>query len=384
MSRVRMGMVGGGPGAFIGAIHRCAAALDGEIELVCGAFSRDIGRSRQTGEALGLSAERIYDDYVSMIETEAALPASDRMEFVAIVTPNKMHFPVADMALRNAFHVFCEKPATFDLDEALKLRKAVLDSGCRFGLAHTYIGYPMVQEARARVAAGELGEVTRVLVEYTQGWLSSAAVAGKEEPSWRLDPKQAGASSAMGDIGVHASNIAEFVTGLGIVSVLADLGAVVPGRELDDDGTVLLRFSNGARGVLVASQICTGEANNLSLRVYGTQGGLEWQQQEPNTVVLKFVDRPDQVIRTGDPFVGAGAQAFTRTPAGHPEGYIEAFANLYRAFASDVRQTGNRPAWRGQVHVPGIDEAVRGMAFIESVVASSRDQSVWRTMGEAV
>lgn len=372
MTKLRMGMVGGGPGAFIGDIHRRAAAMDGEIELVCGAFSSDPKRSTEAGKKLGLPADRVYANYQEMMMAEVRRE-QDRMDFVAIVTPNDSHHAIASSALDNGFHVFLEKPATMTLDEAKELADRLDKSGLQFGLAHTYIGYPMVQEARQQVSRGAIGEITRVLVEYTQGWLTET----NDDPSiWRLDPARAGASCAMGDIGVHAANMAEFVSGLPIDQVLADLVSVGDGRQLDDDGAVLLKFRGTARGVLVASQVCTGEENNLALKVYGNKGGLEWRQQEPNTLLLKYNDKPNQTLRTGLPYLGGGANAFTRTPSGHPEGYIEAFANLYRAFTADVRADGAE--WRTQVDVPGMPEALRGMAFIEAVVNSSQTGNVWR------
>ena len=279
MTKIRMGMVGGGEGAFIGAVHRMAAALDGEIELVCGAFSSDAARSQRSGAALYLPPERVYDDYHEMMAAEAALPAAQRMQFVAIVTPNHQHFPVAEAALRGGFHVLSDKPATLNLDEAIKLRDVVAETGFLYGLTHTYTGYPLVKEARARVAAGELGEIRKVVVEYPQGWLATREEdTDNKQAAWRLDPAQAGISSCMGDIGVHAANLAEYVSGVSISEICSDLTAFVPGRTLDDDGAVLLRFDNGARGVLHASQVCVGEENAISIRVYGEKGGLEWRQ----------------------------------------------------------------------------------------------------------
>ncbi len=371
MTKLRMGMVGGGPGAFIGDIHRRAAAMDGEIELVCGAFSSDPTRSAEAGQQLGLAPERVYANYQQMMAAEA-LREDARMDFVAIVTPNDSHHSIASSAIENGFHVFLEKPATLTLTEAEDLASKLDRSGLQLGLAHTYIGYPMVQEARQQVQSGVLGEISRVLVEYTQGWLTDTR---NDESIWRLDPARAGVSCGMGDIGVHAANMAEFVSGLTITNVLADLVAVGAGRRLDDDGAVLMKFDTGARGVLVASQVCTGEENNLVLRIYGTQGALEWHQEEPNSLFLKFNDQPAQTLRTGLPYLSAGAAAFTRTPPGHPEGYIEAFANLYRAFAADVR--GDAGGWRSTVFLPGVPEAVRGMAFIEAVVESSAAGNVW-------
>ena len=374
MAKIRMGMVGGGEGAFIGQVHRIAAAMDGEIELVCGAFSGDPERSRRSGEALHLEPRRVYSDYRTMMSAEAALPASERMQFVAIVTPNHLHFPVAEAALRAGFHVMSDKPATLNLDEALQLRELVAETGLLYGLTHTYNGYPLIKEARARIATGELGKLRKVVVEYPQGWLSDSQNAGV----WRLDPAKAGCSSCMGDIGVHAANLAEYVSGLEISSLCADLTAFVDGRTLDDDGSVLLRFNSGAKGVLMASQVSVGEENALRIRIYGEKGGLEWSQQEPNTLWLKFNHQPTQMLRTGYGYLGAAATANTRTPHGHPEGYLEAFANLYLAFAGQIRAraAGVEPDARA-ADLPGIREAVRGMAFIELAVAAGASDIKW-------
>ncbi|GMG87355.1 Gfo/Idh/MocA family protein [Biformimicrobium ophioploci] len=379
MAKIRMGMVGGGEGAFIGTIHRMAAAIDGEIELVCGAFSSDPARSQRSGAALHLPAERVYTDFQTMMTAEAALPPELRMQFVAIVTPNHMHFPVAEAALRAGFHVLSDKPATLNLNEALQLKELVAETGLLYGLTHTYNGYPLVKEARERISRGDLGKVRKVVVEYPQGWLADRQEdTGNKQASWRLDPKQAGISSCMGDIGVHASNLAEYVSGLQISSLCSDLTAFVEGRELDDDGSVLLRFDGGARGVLHASQVCAGEENGLRIRVYGEHGGLEWAQQEPNTLWLKWPDRPTEMLRAGGGYLGALAAANTRTPMGHPEGYLEAFANLYMAFAGQIRASeADIPLDARSADCPGIDEAVRGMTFIELAVAASNSDVKW-------
>lgn len=381
MAKVRMGMVGGGEGAFIGGVHRMAAALDGEIELVCGAFSSEPERSRRSGAALHLPASRVYSDYRTMISTEAGLPEQQRMQFVAIVTPNHMHFPIAEAALRAGFHVMSDKPATFNLDQALKLRELVKETNLLYGLTHTYTGYPLVKEARERVARGELGAVRKIVVEYPQGWLADRQEdEDNKQAAWRLDPKQAGVSSCMGDIGVHAANLAEYVSGLKISELCSDLTAFVAGRELDDDGAILLRFENGARGVLHSSQVSVGEENAISIRVYGEKGGLEWQQQEPNTLWLKWPDRPTEMLRTGGAYLGDISAANTRTPMGHPEGYLEAFANLYMAFAGQIRalEAGENPDQRS-LDCPGIEEAVRGMTFIELAVAASGSDVKWHS-----
>lgn len=381
MARIRMGMVGGGEGAFIGAVHRMAAALDGEIELVCGAFSSDVERSRRSGAALHLPLDRVYDDYHAMMAAEAALPATERMQFVAIVTPNHLHFPVAETALRAGFHVMSDKPATFNLDEALRLRDILADTGLLYGLTHTYTGYPLVKEARTRVASGELGVIRKIVVEYPQGWLADRQEdTDNKQAAWRLDPARAGASSCMGDIGVHAADLAEYVSGLKISAICSDLTAFVTGRTLDDDGAVLLRFDNGARGVLHASQVSVGEENAISIRVYGEKGSLQWQQQEPNTLWLKWPDRPAEMLRTAGAYLGGLASVNTRTPMGHPEGYLEAFANIYMAFAGQIRAraAGQVPDARS-ADCPGIEQAIRGMTFIELAVAASASDIKWHT-----
>ncbi len=382
MAKVRMGMVGGGEGAFIGQVHRMAAAIDGEIELVCGAFSSNEARSKRSGEALHLDSSRVYGSYQEMMAAEAALPADQRMQFVAIVTPNHMHFPVAEAALKAGFHVLSDKPATFNLAEALELRNIVQQTNKLYGLTHTYTGYPLVKEAKQRCAAGDLGQIRKIVVEYPQGWLAAKEEAGdNKQAAWRLDPKQAGISSCMGDIGVHAANLAEYVSGLKISQMCADLTAFVDGRTLDDDGSILLRFDNGAKGVLMASQVSVGEENAIRLRIYGENGGLEWNQQEPNTLWLKYNDQPTQMLRTGMGYLGALAAANSRTPAGHPEGYLEAFANIYMAFADKIRATDEGvPASIRANDCPGIDEAVRGMAFIELAVAASASDVKWHTL----
>jgi predicted dehydrogenase len=381
MSKVRMGMVGGGEGAFIGAVHRMAAGIDGEIELVCGAFSSDVERSMRSGRTLHLPDQRVYAGYQEMMLGEAALPQEERMQFVAIVTPNYMHFPVAAAALNAGFHVISDKPATLNLAEALQLRDIVEQTELLYGITHTYIGYPMVKEARRRVMDGELGRIRKVVVEYPQGWLADRQEdVGNKQAAWRLDPAQAGISSCMGDIGVHAANLAEYVTALKVTEVCADLTAFVEGRELDDDGSMLLRFENGARGVLTSSQVSVGEENAVRICVYGEKGGLEWRQLEPNTLWLKWNDKPTQMLRTGAGYLGEQATLNTRTPMGHPEGYLEAFANLYMAFAGQIRARENcQTPDRRAADCPGIAEAVRGMTFIELAVAASASDVKWHT-----
>ncbi len=371
--KLRMGMVGGGRGAFIGAVHRMAATLDGRIELAAGAFSSDPERSRLSGEDLLLPQDRVYGSYVEMMERETKLPASERIDFVAIVTPNHEHFPPARAALLAGFPVMCDKPLALNLGEARELRALIRKTGLLFGLTHNYSGYPMVKEARHRVAAGDLGRIRRVVAEYPQGWLSSALEAtGQKQAEWRTDPARAGASCCVGDIGTHAAHLAEYVTGLPIMEIASELTTFVAGRALDDDASVLLRLGGGARGVLWASQVAIDEENGLNLRVYGEKGSLQWRQEEPNTLLLKWPNRPREILRTGANYgrLSREALAATRLPAGHPEGYLEAFANLYREFASALLD-GGKP------DVPTVDDGVRGMAFIEACVESSRAGGKW-------
>ncbi len=361
-------MVGGGEGAFIGEVHRWAARLDGEIELVCGAFSRDAENTARTGQSLGLSASRCYSDYNTMMQAEAALPESERMEFVAIVTPNHVHFPVAKAALEAGFHVLSDKPATLNLDEAKALREIVAKSPTlAYGLTHTYLGYPLVGEARAIVDAGGIGKVRKVFVEYIQGWL--ATEVDNKQADWRTDPARSGGSGCMGDIGTHAHNLAEFVTGKRMTHLAADLSIFVDGRRLDDDGSALFRMEDGVKGTLSASQVCVGNENSLSIRVYGETGGLEWRQEEPNTLIRTHLDRPTEILRASQGYLSEGAQGGFRTPAGHPEGYLEAFANVYRDFAKALRSEGGVTT--------GIDGAVRGMAFVDALLKSSNNNSEW-------
>lgn len=380
--KLRMGMAGGGPGSFIGAVHRMAAALDGEIEIVCGAFSADPEKSAQTGAALGLPVERVYGSYREMFRAEAELPPHERMEFVSIVTPNHVHAEPAMLALEHGFHVVLDKPMTLNLAEAIELQQAVERSGLLFCLTHTYTGYPMIKEARQLVASGKFGTIRKVYVEYPQGWLSTYAEGGdNKQAAWRTDPARSGIAGAMGDIGTHAFNLAEYVSGLEVESLCADIQTVVPGRKLDDDGSVLLRFRNGASGVLIATQVAAGEENNVRIRVYGEKGGLEWQQQDANTLLVKWSDRPAEVWRTGGSYVSEYAAHNTRVPAGHPEGYLEAFANLYRNFALTLRaRLDGTEATAVMLDFPGIREGVRGMMFIDRVIASGQATQKWTAL----
>ena len=369
---IRMGMVGGGQGAFIGAVHRLAARLDGEVELVCGAFSSDAENSAATGRSLRLDADRAYASYADMMRVEAALPEDRRMQFVAIVTPNHLHLPVALAALEAGFPVLSDKPATKDLDEALTLRDALERTRLPYALTHTYAGYPMVAEARRLVAEGAIGPVRKVIAEYVQGWLATAMEAeGAKQAAWRTDPARSGASGAFGDIGTHAHHLAEYVTGLSVSHVSADLTTFVPDRRLEDDGSALLRFEGGAKGVLTASQVCAGEENDLTLRVYGEAGGLRWSQQDPNHLWHMPLGEAPRRLSAGAnaAYLGEDVQAMFRTPQGHPEGYLEAFANIYRDFARGLRGGG--------ADVPGIAEGVRGLAFVDAALRSSANDGAW-------
>lgn len=380
--KIRMGMVGGGVGAFIGAVHRMAAALDGEIELVCGAFSSDPTKSRLSGEAFYLPPNRVYGSYDEMILAEKALPDEQRMDFISIVTPNHVHFAPAKMALENGFHVVCDKPLCFNMDEAYELKTLVEKTGLIFALTHNYTGYPMVKQAKKMIREGELGAIRKIVVAYPQGWLSTKLEDSEQkQAAWRTDPSKSGIAGAMGDIGTHAENLAEYITGLKIDEMCADLTTFVPGRLLDDDGNVLLHFENGAKGILHASQISAGEENALQIQVYGEKGGLEWHQMEPNTLKVKWLDRPTQLYRTGGANLYPQAQAHTRIPAGHPEGYLEAFANIYRNVALSIRaRLENREPDPVYTDFPTVEDGLRGMKFIETVVASSASEQKWVKM----
>ena len=374
-----MGMIGGGREAFIGGVHRIAAAIDQQIELVAGAFSASAEKSRASGEDLMLDPARCYGSYQEMMDREAALPAEQRIDFVTIVTPNHLHFPAAKAALEAGFHVLSDKPATFTREEAIELKRIIEQTGRLYGLTHNYTGYPMIKQARALFAAGEFGKLRKVVVEYPQGWLATALEQeGAKQAEWRTDPARSGAAGCMGDIGTHAENLAEYVTGAVIEELAADLTAFVPGRPLDDDGNVLLRFRGGAKGVLHASQVSVGCENNLSLRAYGETGGLEWHQTEPNSLQVHRLGEPTQIYRTGNDYLCEGAAYNTRTPAGHPEGYLEAFANLYRNFSDHIRvfEQGKEPSPLVNDY-PKIDDGIRGMAFIDAVVASSSSNATW-------
>ncbi|MCA6473077.1 MAG: Gfo/Idh/MocA family oxidoreductase [Chitinophagaceae bacterium] len=380
--KLKMGMIGGGLDAFIGAIHRMAVGIDGMIELSCGALSAHAETAIASGKHLLLPPDRIYTDYRVMIEREAQLPEGERMDFVTIVTPNFVHFAPAMMALEHGFHVVVEKPMTFTLEEAKQLEQKAHEKNLLLCLTHTYSGYPMVKQARAMFREGVFGKIRKVWVEYPQGWLSKLSEReGNAQAAWRTDPGKSGKAGCMGDIGTHAAHLAEYISGLQITHLCADLQIMVPGRALDDDGNVLLRFNNGATGVLMASQVAAGEENALKIRVYGEKGGIEWAQQEPNTLIVKWLDQPTQLLRAGGNFgdrLSSFAVKNCRTPAGHPEGYLEAFANIYKNFALTLsaRLTGTEPSAEA-MDFPTASDGVRGMAFIDHVVASSSSEQKW-------
>lgn len=378
--KLRMGMVGGGKDAFIGAIHRLAANMDGLIEIVSGALSINPEVARESGKALFLAEDRTYVTFEEMLEKESKLPADKRIDFVTIVTPNFAHFAPAMMALDKGFHVVVEKPITFTLDEAKQLKKKVAETGLLLLLTHTYSGYPMVKQAKAMVKEGTLGKIRKIYVEYPQGWLSKLSEReGNAQAAWRTDPKKSGKAGAMGDIGTHAAHLAEYISGLKITHMCADLNILVEGRALDDDGNVLLKFDNGAAGVLMASQVAAGEENALRIRIYGEHGGLEWAQQEPNTLIVRWHGKPTQILRAGtNGHLSPTAIQNCRTPAGHPEGYLEAFANLYRNFALTLsaRIDGTKPS-EAALDFPSVEDGIRGMAFIDTVVKSGQSKEKW-------
>ena len=379
--KLKMGMVGGGRDGFIGGIHRFAARLDGEIELVAGAFSSDPEKARRSGEDFHLDPRRVYENYSTMAEAESRLPVEQRIDFVSIVTPNRLHFPVAKVFLEAGLNVICDKPMTFDLNEARSLREVVKRSGKVFALTHNYTGYPMVKEARELARGGALGILLKVVAEYSQGWLLRPIDAeGQKGAAWRTDPQQAGASSCIGDIGTHAENLARYITGLQIEELCADFTTFVEGRRLEDDGNLLLRYKNGARGVLYASQVSAGEENNLSIRVYGTKASLEWHQEHPDELTVKYPDAPRQVLRRGNAYLCEAAKRFTRLPSGHPEAFIEAFANVYREAARAIRAEVEKQSMPEGLDFPTVDDGVEGMAFIAAAVESAKAGGVWTKM----
>jgi len=380
MQPIRMGMIGGGEGAFIGAVHRHAAGLDGHYTLVCGAFSRNEENNLRTAETLNVAKARTYDNWQFMLEEESRLSEDERMQVVVIVTPNHLHVPISIAAIKAGFHVFCEKPAGVNLHEVITLQDTLNASHSLYGLAHTYLGYPMVWQAKHMVESGQLGTIRKVFVEYPQGWLSANEESHNKQAAWRTDPELAGGSGCMGDIGTHAFGLVEFVLNDYVNALSGELYTHVEGRRLDDDGAALIKTQKGATGVLIASQVCAGEENALKIRVYGEKGGIEWKQMEPNSLVYRPTDAPYQVLRAGLGQAGLCDQAISRCriPGGHPEGYLEAMANLYTGFANAIRegQTGQADG------VPGVKSGLRGMVFIDAMLASAQSEQKWQSVSD--
>jgi len=373
--KLKMGMIGGGIGSFIGDVHRKAASIDGMIDLVCGAFSSSEERSIASGKALFLPEDRCYGSFEEMILKEKELPGGIKMDFVSIVTPNHLHFPPAKLALENGFHVVCDKPMTLTLDEAIELEVIVEKSNCLFALTHNYTGHPMVKQAKAMVANGDLGEIRKIQVQYLQGWLSTSLEStGQKQATWRVDPKRSGIGGALGDIGTHAENLVEYITGLKIDELAADLGRFGKGRTLDDDGNLLLRMENGAKGTMSFSQIALGEENNLAVRVYGEKGSIEWHQENPNLLISRWLDKPKKLFTpNGNDLY---PEAVSRIPAGHPEGYLEAFATIYKNFFTHLMAVINGETIE-KPDYPNVKDGIRGMQFIYASVKSDSQNSAW-------
>lgn len=369
--KIRYGMVGGGPGAFIGEVHRMAAALDGKIELVAGAFSSQPEKSRKMGKRLHLAEDRVYDSFKEMAEKEAALPADKRIDFVSITTPNHMHFPVAKVFIETGIHVVCDKPMTNTLEEAEELCRLVEKQDVVFALTHNYTGYPMVKEARKMVGDGKLGNLRKVVVEYPQGWLSDTG----DDEIWRLDPDKAGVSSAVGDIGTHAENLVEYITGSQLKELYADIHSFGEGRELEDDASMFVHYEDGLRGILYVSQISVGDENDLNIRLYGEKAALEWYQENPNYLHLKYPDGPEEIYKRGNPYLSDVAEAGNRIPPGHPEGFIEAFANIYSNVADviEARLTDEEPD-KLSLDFPTVQDGARGVHFIHKAIESGKNK----------
>lgn len=377
--KLRYGMVGGGPGAFIGAVHRRAAALDGEIELVAGAFSSSPEKSKAQGQELFLDPGRVYGSYQEMAEKESKLPEGERIDFVSIVTPNHMHYPVAKTFIEAGFHVVSDKPMTTTVEEAEDLCRLVAKHDVVFALTHNYTGYPMVKEARELVRQGKLGTIRKIVVEYPQGWLATLLESeGAKQAVWRTDPKQAGVSSCIGDIGSHAENLAHYITGLEMDEICADMTTFVPGRKLEDDGNILVHYQDGVRGILYASQVSVGEENNLGIRIYGTEASLEWHQEYPNDLIVKYPNAPRQVLRRGNDYLSDIAKHNSRIPSGHPEAFIEAFANIYvnaaRTIAAKIAGEAPGPY---DTDFPTVQDGARGVHFIHKAVESGKSSAKW-------
>jgi predicted dehydrogenase len=380
--KLKYAMIGGGPGSFIGAIHRIAANMDGLCELVAGAFSSDYNKSLETGSELGIEKDRIYKNYATLIQSEKV--RKDRVDFIVIVTPNHVHFEPTKLAIENGFPIVLDKPLCFSLGEANILMAIISKSNLPFLLTHTYTGYPMVKEARQQIMSGKFGKIRKIYVEYPQGWLSEDLEStNQKQAAWRTDPTKSGIAGSMGDIGTHAFNLAEYVSGLQVKALNADINIKVEGRRLDDDGAVLMQFENGASGVLMATQIAAGEENNVKIRVFGEKGGIEWKQEDANTLLVKWSDKPTEIWRAGTNYISPIAQHNCRTPAGHPEGYLEAFANHYKNFCLSLQAIKNgdivNPIWKDY---PGIEEGYRGMLFIEKVIESGKSDQKWIALNE--
>ena len=377
--KLRLGMIGGGIGAFIGNIHRIASRMDGKFELVCGAFSSDAKKSVESGLQIGIDENRCYQSFAEMFEKELQLPGNERMQVVSIVTPNHVHFEPTKIALQNNFHVVLDKPLCFSLDEAHQLKNIVANSKAKFCLTHTYTGYPMIKQAKQMIANGEIGIVRKIYVNYVQGWLHTALENNNQkQASWRTNPTQSGIAGAMGDIGIHAFNLTEYITGLQTTKLSAHINTIIEGRQLDDDGATHLQFNNGASGVLIATQIATGAENNISMKIYGDKGSIEWEHENNNSLKINWPDKPSQIYRSGTPYLQHIAAANCRTPAGHPEGYLEAFANIYTNFANHILAEKNNTEILPQyIDYPSIEDGVRGMQFIEAVIKSGKSEIKW-------
>ena len=376
MKKLKMGMIGGGEGAFIGEVHRLAARIAGNIDFVAGALSSTPEKSIRSGESLGLDSHRNYPDYQTMIETEARLPLEERIDIVSIVTPNYLHYPQASLALKNGFHVICDKPLTAEPKDAVELEKQAKDQNMRFAVTYTYTGYPLVQEVRELIASGKIGTPRKVIVEYLQGWLSEPIEAeGQKQAVWRSDPKKSGLGGALGDIGVHAANLVETMLSDKITHVAAYLNKVVEGRLLDDDGQVMLKLEGGAMGMMNFSQIAFGEENNLNIRIYGDKASIEWHQMNPNQLIIKYQGKPAQTLTTGFSASTDSAAKLTRTPGGHPEGYLEAFANIYQNFAQDILDL--KSGTSGEYIYPRLNQGVRGMQFMQAAFDSNENNNSW-------
>ncbi len=382
--KLRMGMVGGGRGAFIGDVHRRAARLEGDVELVAGCFSSTPEKSRASGRDLHVPEDRVYGTWEEMVEGELALPEGERIDFVSVVTPNHLHYPISKAFVEAGFNVVCDKPLVHTVEEALDLVQAVQENDVRFAVTYNYTGYPMVKQARHLVQSGELGELRKVIVEYPQGWLAERIETdeGEKQAVWRTDPERSGISGCIGDIGSHAENLVSYVTGLEMEAICADLTTFVSGRELDDDGNILLRFKEGARGILTASQVCPGQENALSIRVWGTEAGLAWYQEDPNYLYVQSNEGPEKVYKRGNEYLCEAAAAATRLPAGHPEAFIEAFANIYKNYTDTLRcRLLDIEPSEVMLDFPTVEDGAQGVSFIHKTVESDTSETKWTPIG---